>query len=149
MVRSRSGGSVLRESSLGIHTFEDERMNDDPDPEPNTAQSSSEGRSVYEQAAVYRKAKELLYDYDTFQVDKRWAIKSLEELWEEGFSVAAHLLGKVYRDGVEVPQDRSVAKEWFLRSAQAGNDYSQYALGKLLLRLSLSLWAQVSQSGAS
>lgn len=108
---------------LGIPTFEDERMNDDPDPEPNTAQSSPEGRSVYEQAAVYRKAKELLYDYDTFQADKRWAIKSLEELWEEGFSVAAHLLGKLYRDGVEVPQDRSVAKEWFLRSAQAGNDY--------------------------
>ena len=118
---------------LSIHTFEDERMNDDPDSDPNTIQSSSEGRSVYEQAAVYRKAKELLYDYDTFQADKRWAIKSLEELWEEGFSVAAHLLGKVYRDGVEVPQDRSVAKEWFLRSAQAGNDYSQYALGKLLL----------------
>lgn len=118
---------------LGIPTFEDERMNDDSDPELFTTQSTSKGRSVYEQAADYRKAKELLYDYDTFQTDKSWAIRSLEKLWEEGFSVAAHLLGKVYRDGVEVPQDRSIAKEWFLRSAQAGNDYSQYALGKMLL----------------
>lgn len=118
---------------LLIPTFEDEHINDDPDPEPNTTRNTSDGRSVYEQAAVYRKAKELLYDYDTFQEDKSWAVKSLEALWEEGFSVAAHLLGKVYRDGVEVPQDRTVAKEWFLRSAQAGNDYSQYALGKMLL----------------
>ena len=118
---------------LGIPTFEDEHMNDDPDPDPASAPNASNRRSVYEQAAEYRRAKELLYDYDTLQTDKHEAIKTLETLWEEEFSVAAHLLGKVYRDGVEVSKDRALAKEWFLRSAQAGNDYSQYALGKLLL----------------
>ena len=34
---------------------------------------------------------------------------------------------------MEVQRDSAKAKEWFLKSAQAGNDYSQYALGKLLL----------------
>ena len=117
---------------LGIPTFEDERMDDDPDPESTEAHTTS-SRSVYEQAAEYRRAKELLYDYDTLQEDKVAAVETLERLWEEGFAVAAHLLGKLYRDGVEVQQDRVAAKEWFTRSAQAGNDYSQYALGKMLL----------------
>lgn len=117
---------------FGIPTFEDERMDDDPDPEP-TEEHTTSSRSVYEQAAEYRRAKELLYDYDTLQEDKVVAVETLERLWEEGFSVAAHLLGKLYRDGVEVQQDRVAAKEWFTRSAQVGNDYSQYALGKMLL----------------
>lgn len=117
---------------LGIPAFEDERMDDDPDPELTEAHTTS-SRSIYEQAAEYRRAKELLYDYDTLQEDKVAAVETLERLWEEGFAVAAHLLGKLYRDGVEVQQDRVAAKEWFTRSAQAGNDYSQYALGKMLL----------------
>lgn len=117
---------------LGIPTFEDERMDDDPDPEPTEAHTTA-SRSVYEQAAEYRRAKELLYDYDTLQEDKVAAVETLERLWEKGFAVAAHLLGKLYRDGVEVQQNRVAAKEWFTRSAQAGNDYSQYALGKMLL----------------
>jgi len=117
---------------LGIPSFEDERMDDDPDPESTEAHTTS-SRSVYEQAAEYRRAKELLYDYDTLQEDKVAAVETLERLWEEGFAVAAHLLGKLYHDGVEAQQDRVAAKEWFTRSAQAGNDYSQYALGKMLL----------------
>ena len=118
---------------LGVPTFEDGYMNDDPDPEPTEPSYTSDHRSVYAQAADYRRAKELIYDYDTLNEDKLRAIKTLEDLWKEGFTVAAHLLGKLYRDGVEVPKDMQTAKEWFLCSATAGNDYSQYALGKLLL----------------
>lgn len=118
---------------LGVPTFEDEHMDDDQDPEPTEPGHTSGHQSVYAQAADYRRAKELLYDYDTLNKDKAWAINKLENLWQEGFTVAAHLLGKLYRDGIEVPKDMQTAKEWFLRSATAGNDYSQYALGKMLL----------------
>ena len=118
---------------LGVPTFEDEHMDDDQDPEPTEPGHTSGHRSVYAQAADYRRAKELLYDYDTLNKDKAWAINKLENLWQEGFTVAAHLLGKLYRDGIEVPKDMQTAKKWFLRSATAGNDYSQYALGKMLL----------------
>lgn len=44
-------------------------------------------------------------------------------------------MGKCYRDGIGVPVDKVEAEFWFRRSAEAGNDYSQYALGKLMLEL--------------
>ncbi len=118
---------------LGIPTFEDDNIDDDPDTEYESSSHTQSSRSVYEQAAEYRQAKNLIYDYDTLHVDKVAAMHVLEGLWDDGFSPAAHLLGKLYRDGVEVQRDSAKAKEWFLKSAQAGNDYSQYALGKLLL----------------
>lgn len=56
----------------------------------------------------------------------------LEQLWDCGFAVAAHQLGKCWRDGLGVLPDDEKAELWFRRSAEAGNDFSQYALGKLL-----------------
>jgi hypothetical protein len=46
--------------------------------------------------------------------------------------MAAHQLGKCWRDGLGVLPDDEKAELWFRRSAEAGNDCSQYALGKLL-----------------
>lgn len=57
----------------------------------------------------------------------------LERLWRDGHPFAAHRLGKLYRDGIEVPVNLSKAEQWFRISAEAGNDLSAYALGKLLL----------------
>ena len=59
--------------------------------------------------------------------------KALEQLWEEGYTVAAHQLGKFYRDDLSTLRDHEKAEQWFRRSAEAGNDFSEYALGKLLL----------------
>ena len=56
----------------------------------------------------------------------------LEQLWDAGLTVAAHQLGKCWRDGLGVLPDDDKAELWFRRSAEAGNDFSQYALGKLL-----------------
>ena len=56
----------------------------------------------------------------------------LEQLWNAGFTVAAHLLGKCWRDGMGVLPDDEQAELWFRRAAEAGHDFSQYALGKLL-----------------
>lgn len=61
------------------------------------------------------------------------AVKELEQLWSEGYTVAAHQLGKFYRDDLSTMRDHEKAEQWFRLSAEAGNDFSEYALGKLLL----------------
>lgn len=130
---------VVREAlklSEMTFTFDDEPMPDEEAEEdelsPDTEESHSFG-NVYEQAAAYRQAKELLCDSDTDPGEKEKAMVTLRRLWEEGYSIAAHLLGKVYRDGLGVPADPKQAMEWFQKSAEVGNGCSAYALGKLLL----------------
>ena len=56
----------------------------------------------------------------------------LEQLWNAGFTVAAHLLNKCWRDSMGVLPDDEQSEMWFRRAAEAGHDFSQYALGKLL-----------------
>lgn len=75
----------------------------------------------------------MLMDESAPAEGKLLAMRTLERLWEHGFTVAAHQLGKAWRDGLlDGSEDESKAEMWFRRSAEAGNDYSQYALGKLL-----------------
>lgn len=45
-----------------------------------------------------------------------------------GFTVAAHLLNKCWRDSMGVLPDDEQAELWFRRAAEAGHDFSQYAL---------------------
>ena len=119
---------VIREAEnirLGVLAFEDAEMDDEPEPIVS---------SGYKQARDYRAAKELLYDRDLTSDEKQVAVQMLEQLWDEGFTVTAHQLGKVWRDGLYQVPDEKEAELWFRRSAEAGNDYSEYALGKLLLR---------------
>ena len=85
----------------------------------------------YVQAKIYRGAKATLYDKAASVEEKAKAVETLESLWSAGFTIAAHQLGKVWRDGLCEIVDEQQAEEWFLRSADAGNDCSAYALGKL------------------
>ena len=135
---------VVREAAkLAEMTFtlDDEGMDDEPEAaiEPSPVWEAihipekNKQRSVYEQAGRYRRAKKTIYDPDAVSPLKLDAIGELEQLWDEGSILAAHLLGKVYRDGLGVEADADKAIEWFRRSADARNDYSEYALGKLLL----------------
>ncbi len=126
---------------MGSITFEDEGMDDEPeeqqtDGEPETEEKTT-GRTghqtLYQQAAEYQDAKAMLLDEAAPLEGKRLALQTLERLWEQGFSVAAHQLGRVWRDGLlDGARDTGKAELWFRRSAESGNDYSQYALGKLL-----------------
>ena len=59
-------------------------------------------------------------------------MRALEQLWARGFPLAAYQLGKCWRDGMGVLPDDGRAELWFRRAAEAGYDFSQYALGKLL-----------------
>lgn len=125
---------IIREAEnirLGLPTFEDEKMQDEPEPEEH--QEEHQSYSVYEQAQRYRAAKEVLQDVCALDEKHAEAVKELEQLWSEGYTVAAHQLGKFYRDDRSTLRDHEKAELWFRLSAEAGNDFSEYALGKLLL----------------
>lgn len=125
---------IIREAEnirLGLPTFEDAKMRDDPEPEePHNEHQSCR---VYEQAQRYRAAKAVLQDIYALDEEHAEAVKELEQLWSEGYTVAAHQLGKFYRDDLSTMRDHEKAEQWFRLSAEAGNDFSEYALGKLLL----------------
>lgn len=114
---------------LGVVTFEDEDMVDEPWEEEEDAPAF---QSLWQMAEIYRGAKETLYDADSPWSEMEKTIHVLEQLWDAGFTVAAHQLGKCYRDGLGVIPDDKKAEAWFRKSAEAENDFSQYALGKLL-----------------
>lgn len=125
---------IIREAEnirLGLPTFEDEGMQDEPEPESQKEEHQS--YSVYEQTQRYRAAKAVLQDIYALDAEHAEAVKALEQLWEEGYTVAAHQLDKFYRDDLSTLRDHEKAEHWFRRSAEAGNDFSEYALGKLLL----------------
>lgn len=125
---------IIREAEsirLGLPTFEDEKMRDEPEPEEHREEQQS--YSVYEQAQRYRAAKSVLQDIYALNEEHAEAVKELEQLWSEGYTVAAHQLGKFYRDDLSTMRDHEKAELWFRLSAEAGNDFSEYALGKLLL----------------
>lgn len=86
---------------------------------------------MWQMAEEYQDVKTVLYS-DATEEEKKAAVYTLEQLWDMGFAVAAHQLGKCWRDGLGVLPDDERAEMWFRRSAEAGNDFSQYALGKLL-----------------
>ena len=114
--------------------FDDAAMDDEPDTAGEEEQVKVQaGDSVYVLADRYRMAKKILQDEDADPVEKEEATKELERLWKAGFSIAAHQLGKVYRDGLSGVGDHAAAELWFKYSAEEGNDCSEYALGKLLL----------------
>ena len=125
---------IIREAEnirLGLPTFEDEKMRDEPESEEHREEHQS--YSVYEQAQRYRAAKAVLQDIYALDEEHAEAVKELEKLWSEGYTVAAHQLGKFYRDDLSTLRDHGKAELWFRLSAEAGNDFSEYALGKLLL----------------
>ena len=124
---------VIREAEelrLGAFTFEDTAMKDEVDEDQEEVYYAWSSR--WEMAEAYQNAKDLLTVYDTTEAEKAEQVRMLEQLWDVGFTVAAHLLGKCWRDGMGVLPDDEQAELWFRRAAEAGHDFSQYALGKLL-----------------
>lgn len=123
--------AVIQEAEgirLGVVTFEDSELNDEMEDE----EKAYAPQRLWQQVMDYQEAKAVLYDEDVGWTEKEEAVRTLERLWDEGLKVAAHQLGKCYRDGLGVLPDEARAGGWLQSSAEAGNDYSQYALGKLL-----------------
>lgn len=132
-VRNMVIRETLRLSEMHF-TFEDDAMQDAPEPEePPVPPDPSAERMIHQQARSYRRAKKVLHDLESDPGEKAAALVTLRRLWEEGYTIAAHQLGKAYRDGLGISIDRKAAAEWFQKLAEAGNPCSAYALGKLLL----------------
>ena len=124
---------VIREAEelrLGTITFEDTIMRDEVDEDQEEVYYVWSSR--WEMAEAYQNAKEILSVYENTEEEKAEQVQVLEQLWSTGFTVAAHQLGKCWRDGRGVLPDDNQAELWFRRAAEAGHDFSQYALGKLL-----------------
>ena len=88
--------------------------------------------SDYEAVLGYYQAAETLGADDVTQAEKRKALQTLERLWDNGFTMAAHHLGRAWWKGLGILPDDEEAEFWFRQSAEAGVDCSQYALGALL-----------------
>ncbi len=124
---------VIREADnlqLSVFTFEDTQMKDEVDEDQDAVLHAWSSR--WEMADAYQNAKEILSVYENTEEEKAEQVRVLERLWDAGFTVAAHQLGKCWRDGLGVLPDDEKAELWLQRSAEAGHDFSQYALGKLL-----------------
>ena len=124
---------VIREAEnlrQNVFTFEDTRMRDEADEDQDAVYYAWD--SNWQMAEVYQTAKEILEEYENPESEKAEQVRMLERLWDAGFPLAAHQLGKCWRDGMGVLPDDEQAELWFRRAAEAGYDFSQYALGKLL-----------------
>ena len=124
---------VIREAEelrLGTFTFEDAAMKDEVDEDQEEVYYAWSSR--WEMAEAYQNAKEILSVYENTEEEKAEQVQVLKKLWDAGFSVAAHQLGKCWRDGMGVLPDDEQMELWFRRAAEDGHDFSQYALGKLL-----------------
>lgn len=124
---------VIREAErlrLGTFTFEDARMRDEVDEDQDAVYFT--WNSNWRMAEIYQSAKEVLEEYENPESEKAEQVQVLEQLWQRGFSLAAYQLGKCWRDGRGVLPDDEQAELWFRRAADAGYDFAQYALGKLL-----------------
>ena len=124
---------VIREAErlqLGTFTFEDTRMRDEVDEDQDAVYQAWSSR--WQMTEAYQSAKEVLEEYDNPEAEKAEQVQVLEQLWQRGFSLAAYQLGKCWRDGMGVLPDDEQAELWFRRAADAGYDFAQYTLGKLL-----------------
>ena len=122
---------VIREAErirLGKISFEDEQMDDEQNDEDEVLARQANWQMIN----MYRKARFILCDGDAAWEEQEAAVHTLEQLWNDGFTAAAHQLGKCWRDGLGILPDDDKAELWFRRSAETGNDFSQYVLGKLL-----------------
>lgn len=130
---------VIREAEnirLGTFTFEDKTIQDEPEPTippdaPHEHTEQHKSHTIYEQAARYRAAKAVLQDLNSLQDQRLAAIKELKALWDEGFTVAAHQLGKTYRDDLTSLRNYKEAELWFRRSAEEEQEhYVRYITDK-------------------
>ena len=128
----RIKNDIIREAEairLGLPTFEDERMCD----EPEEAQEERPTSGTREQVQRCRAAQSVLQDVCVLDAEHAEAARELEQLWAEGYVPAAYQLGRFYRDDLATMRDPEQAERWFRLAAEAGSDFAEYALGKFLL----------------
>ena len=120
-------------STKSAVTLEDEKTDDEADDvRIEEKPAGMPERKWLQLVGSYRVVVSALNDKNAQETTKEFVACKLEPLWREGLIVAAHQLGKCYRDGLGVIPDKKKAELWFHRAADAGLAVSQYALGRLL-----------------
>ena len=113
--------AVADQINMGTLTFEDERMRERDEPDN------------FEYAPhIYHQLRDAILDKENPLDVRDECVEELTQLAEDGEQHAQCLLGKLYRDGGLLIPDDEQAEKWFRRSAEQGNGYAAYALGKLL-----------------
>ena len=108
-----------------IFTFEDAGMVEEITDAPPKSND-------YDAVLDYYHSMETLDADNVTQAEKRETLQTLARLWDNGFTMAAHHLGRAWRDGLGVLPDDKEAEFWFRQASEAGVVRSQYALGTLL-----------------
>lgn len=130
---------VIREAEnirLGIHTFEDVDMQDEPE-EDGAEESNCNPSAQYEKAAAqgnryahYRLGK-LYLAGDSVPKDVERAVEHLTASAKLGNQYAQYALGKLYLMGRDIPWDEEAARKWLTASAEQGNRYAQFFLERI------------------
>lgn len=130
---------VIREAEkirLGVHTFEDDGMQDEPE-EDISGESSGDPKERYEKAAAqgnryaqYRLGK-LYLAGEEVPKDAAQAVEYLTASAEQGNQYAQYALGKLYLMGKDTPRDEEAAQKWLGASAAQGNAYAQFFLERI------------------
>ena len=93
-VRNMVIRETLRLSEMRF-TFEDDAMQDEPEPEePPVPPDSNVERMIHQRARFYCRVKSILDAVDADPSEKSMTLVTLRRLWEEGYTIAAHQLGK-------------------------------------------------------
>ncbi|MDM8237599.1 MobP3 family relaxase [Pseudoflavonifractor phocaeensis] len=104
---------VIREAEelrLSTFTFEDASMKDEVDEDQEEVYYAWSSR--WQMAEAYQNAKEILSVYENTEEEKAGQVRMLEQLWDAGFTVAAHQLGKCWRDGIPTLPPTSMTAMW-------------------------------------
>lgn len=130
---------VIREAEnirLGVHTFEDEDMQDGPE-EDGAEESNCNLAAQYAKAATqgnryahYRLGK-LYLAGDGVPKDAERAVEHLTASAKLGNQYAQYALGKLYLIGRDIPMDEEAAHKWLTASAEQGNQYAQFFLERI------------------
>lgn len=126
--------AILQEVALRLDREAQEPLSVFDEPIPTAEEAASEqthkptARQVWKK---YDKAKRFL-DRNEKWYDPQKAIELLKEIADVS-PIACYRLGKLYLGSDNVEADVEQAKEWLTRSAEKGNAYAAYTLGKLLL----------------
>tara|TARA_Y100000294_G_C8300892_1_gene234681 strand:- start:140 stop:523 length:384 start_codon:yes stop_codon:yes gene_type:complete len=67
--------------------------------------------------------------------DYATALKEWKPLAEQGDADAQYLLGLMYRNGLDVPEDYKLAVEWYRKSAEQGIKHARDAVSRLQVKV--------------
>ena len=123
---------VIREAEnirLGVYTFEDEEMPDEPITEDEIHRMEASAESGNSQS-MYCLGK-LCMTSENVERDVMTGLAWIRSAAEQGNQYAQYALGKLYLQGREIPQNKEEALRWLESSAAQGNVYAKVLIDRI------------------